>query len=800
MFKNLSLMALRNFKHQKIHFLITMTGLATGLSVAFFCTMYVIHELQYDQHHKKKDRIYRMITRTKDSGTHARTPVILKETLENEFPEIETVVQISENWQPCCIQKDNQLNREEPEIYADPEIFQIFNIPLLYGDAKTCLNQPNSVVISEKIAQKYFSAPNSMNQILKIKVGEQFESFIITGILRHNNQGSFLKPEILLPKQVMLSLDLHNFMKDWNGSNPQTYVLLNTRASAEAFRRKLPAFSERCIEKGYQGHFDIQPLKKMHLYSQDIWGNLGETGSINIVIIFTAIGLVILSMACINYINLSTAQSAKRATEIGIRKVIGASRNQIRLQVLIESILITIIVLPVAFGLLEVFLPFGNQLVHRKMDMHILHDFIFMAVVVTLTLLVGFISGSYNAFYVSRLNTVDVVRSKTKIQSSRSVLRKGLLLFQFCIFCGLIVCSLTMFRQIYYIQHKQLGYNKDQLLSLNLPANFGDSRILTFKNEVLNLAGVKHASVSSFVPPAIGNWLGTEIPDPKTVGKTLPINYILSDPDYCKTVELELDNGRNNSDQMANMTQRQLILNESAVHLLDIVSPIGHKIKMWGGEWEIIGLIHDFHTHSLHNKIPALFFFSTDKLDNPFFNQFLSHYAIRLESGNIPETLQSIERVWHRLFPNVYFDYRFADEEFDRVHRDDRHLSQLLMVFTVTAILINCMGLFGLILMTVQNRIREIGIRKTLGATILQIFTTLTREYFLVFGFSVVISIPIAAYFMTRWLHQFAYQANIGLMTYASAVGLAFLIILLTTCWQTLRAAKANLVESLRYE
>ncbi|MBN1779511.1 ABC transporter permease [bacterium] len=800
MFKNQILVIFRNMKRQKIHFLIMLTGLAAGLSVSFFCTLFVVHELRYDGHHDKGDRIYRMITRKKDGGYKGMSPVVLKEALEVEFPEIEAVAQISQNTGQCVLRVDGRMVRETSEVYADPEIFSLFNLPLLHGDAANCLSQPVSLVISERMARRYFPSENPMNRPLDIRIGEQFRTFTVTGVLKPVSRGTFLDPDILLPKQVMMSAAESEFIKDWSGSNPQTFVLLRPHASEAAFREKLPSFSETCQAKGYQGIFELQPFGDMHLRSGDIWGNMGETGNISTNLVFAAIGLLILGMGCINYINLSTAQSVKRVTEIGIRKVIGAGQYQIRIQYLTESMVMTLMVLPFALGLLELFLPFGNRFVHRQMDVRILHDFTFMACIVGLTLLVGFISGSYNAFYVGRMEAVDVFRSGACIRSSKSLFRKGLLILQFSIFCVLIICSLTMVRQMRYIQHKKLGYNKEQLVSINFPVNPADARIATFKNEIMNLAGIENVSVTSFVPPAMGNWLGTEIPDPQNPDKNLHLSYVMSDLDYLETVGLGIQNGRNYSDAMKDMSNSRLVLNETAVRLLNIDSPVGSKITMWSGEWEVIGVIQDFHTHSLHSMIPALFFFSTDQLNHPFFTQFLCYYAIRLRPGQIPETLRAVRQVWERLFPDAYFDVHFADDEFGRIHRDDRHLSQLLLIFTVTAVLINCMGLFGLISMTSQSRLREIGIRKTLGASTFQIFSLLTREYLLGLAVSIVIAVPAAVYIMGKWLQQFAYQAPIGWPVYGIAAGLAVVITLVTLSGQAVKATRSNPVESLRYE
>jgi putative ABC transport system permease protein len=799
MLKNMIVITIRNIKHQKVNFLITLTGLATGLAVAFFCYLFVIHELQYDQYHLKKDSIYRMLTKKKDGGYRSSTPFVLKEAIENEFPEIEAVAQISENWQPCIMKKDNLLFKEKSEIYTDSKIFNILSIPLLYGNPSACLSNPTSVVISEKIADKYFPTQNPINQLLSIKVGEQFKSFTVTGVLRSISQGSFFKPDIILPKEVQISIISMDMLKGWNGSNPQTFMLFNKNASTEEFKSKLKSFSERCIKKGYDGTFEIQSLKRMHLFSEDIGGVGVEGGSVTNVLVFTSIGLLILLLGCINFVNLSMAQSMKRTTEIGVRKVLGAGLNHIRIQFLTESLIIAITALPIAIGLLVLFLPFGSRLINRNLEFNLMNDYLFTGGVILLTIIVGFISGSYNAFYVSRLKVVEVFKSKVNIHSSKSGLHRILLSVQFIIFNALIICSLSMFQQMYFIQHKQLGFNKEQLLSLYLPTGFKDTRIATFKNEVANITSVKHVSISSFVPPGIGNWMGTNIPDPKDVNKTIDINYIISDLDYFSTIEFNIKYGRYYSPKTDDVPNKRLVLNDAAAHLLNIESPIGHKINLWGGRWEIIGVIKDFHTHSLYNKIPPLFFFSTDKIDN-FSAQFLNNYAIRIQAGTIPETLYKIEQVWKKLFPNEYFDYRFADEEFDKLHRNDQHLSQLLLIFTITAVVLSCMGLFGLISFTSQNRTKEIGIRKTFGASIIQIFGLLTREFSIIFIISIFVSIPVSAYFMNRWLHNFAYQANVGPDTFAVAVFLAYSVTILTVSWQAIRTAVANPVESLRYE
>ena len=749
-----------------------------------------------------------MITKTKRGEYRSNTPFVLKQTLEYEFPEIESVAQISERMGSCIIKKDGMLFQETRNIYADQEIFDILSIPFLKGNPAACLSNPASVVISEKIADKYFHSLDPINRSLNIKVGEQFTPFTVTGVLKNISQGSFFTPDIVLPKESELTeIDLmekrHNgiaFMKGWNVNNPQTFILFKEKVSAESFKSKLAGFSKECINKGYDGNFEIQPLSKMHLYSGDIGGTMIEGGSVVSVLIFSTIGLLILFMGCINYINISIAQSVKRATEIGIRKVVGAGENQIRIQFLVESVLIAFMALPAAMVFLALFLPFGRELMNRHLEFNLTTDYWFAGGIIVLTFLVGIIGGSYNAFHLSRLQAIEVFKSKVKIRSSKSGLRRGLLTVQFIIFNVLIICSLCMWQQMYFIQHKQLGYYKEQLLSLNLPASMNDVRISAFKNEVMSISGIKNISICSFVPPGIGNWMGTNMPDPGDTKKTLNINYIISDLDYYETAGFTMKYGRFYTSKTGDFfSNKRLVLNDAAVHLLNIDSPVGKKISLWGSQWEIIGVLQDFHTTSLYGKIPPLFFFSTDKIDD-FSAQFLSKFAIRIQAGAVPETMHKIEHAWNKFFPNDYFDYRFADDEFNRLHRNDLNLSRLLLIFTMTSIILSSMGLFGLISFMAQNRTKEIGIRKTFGASHIQIFGILTREFTIIFTISVFISVPVAMYFMIQWLSNFAYQANIGLFTFSMAIGSAFIIMLLTLSLRAIRAATTNPVDALRYE
>lgn len=799
MLRSIIVATFRNIKLRKLNFLVTMSGLIASLTIAFFCYLYVIHELNYDQHHVNENHIYRMITKDTHGGFRSSTPFILKETLTNTFSEIESVAQVSQNWQPCFIKRNGNILKENPEFYTDPEIFKILTLSLKQGNPATCLADPNNVVISEKFAAKFFPEENPMNKLIEIKTGESYTSFRVTGILRTGSNDTFFRPDILLPMTALSSRITSDMLTGWNGSNPHTFILFKEHASISDFTNKLPAFSEECVEKGYNGTFEIQALSKMHLYSTDISGTPRETGSMSYVLIFASIGVMILLMGSVNFINLSTAQAMTRATEIGIRKVIGASKSNIRIQYLLESIIIAFIAFPFSLVLLELFIPFGSKLINRTFDSFYLTNYIFISGILFITILVGIFSGSYNAFYVSKLQAIDALKSKTNIGSSKSPVRRVLLTLQFVIFGALVISSVSMFQQMYYIQHKQLGYNKEQLFSLNLPVDIHNSAIEAFKNEIKSIPGVKDVTISSFVPPAIGNWLGTHIPDPKQPDKNLDISYIISDLDYFKTIEFNVKYGRFYTAGEEDLSNRRLVLNEAATRLLGIDTPIGHKINMWGGDWEIIGVIKDFHTHSLHSKIPPLFFFSTDKIDD-FFGQFLSNYAIRLQAGTIPSTLAQIENTWDKFFPDTYFDYRFADDEFNKLHRNDRHLSQLLLIITITAILISCMGLFGLISFTTQRRTKEIGIRKSFGASRIQILTLLIKELVVIFTISIFISIPVVAYLINNWLEDFSYKADIGVVTFLIAAILSLLIMLSAVSWQALKATLANPVESLKYE
>lgn len=795
MFENYFKIALRNFKRDAWYSLLNILGLTIGITFSLFLIFYIQNELNYDRYNKKADRIYRITSYVKepdkDEMKWAITQFPLGPTLKKDYPEVEEFARFVPNGK--TMYKKGELHFYEDKVFSsDSSLFRIFTYQFIEGDPQTALVSPNSMVLTESVAQKFFGKDkNILGQSLQNGNGDIYK---ITGVVKDVPRNSHLIFNVL----ISISSLPKDFANNWGGFNFYTYVLLKPDTRAAAFEKKLqpmyakymaPVFAQYNIKI----HYGVQPITAIHLYSE-MSNEPEELGSISYIYIFSAVALFMLIIACINYMNLATARSARRAKEIGIRKVTGSSKMQLIGQFLIESTLTAFLALLLSIGLIALLLPLFNSLSGKEIPFTTLLEPGTFLILLAIVLFVGIVGGSYPGIYLSRFNPVHVLKGSLSKSSSNVMLRRVLVVVQFTISMIMLICTWVVYGQLKYLRTRDLGFNKEQVISLTANADRDiRSEILAFKNDVKNNAGILSVSTAQTTPGGQGvnfNLFSVESQN-GYVDKGVDCYGI--DEDYFKTLGMQLKKGRNFSGLPD--TLRSIIVNENMVHYFGWDDPIGKKVKFPGdtsGNYlEVVGVVKDFNQKSLYNPIaPLLLYYRPNS----------NSIQVKLNTANVAGTLAGIEASWKRNFPDLPFQYSFLDEDFDSQYAADQKRGKIFTAFSVLTILITCLGLLGLIAFTTQQRQKEISIRKVMGAGISQIVPLITKNFVLLVGISCLIAFPIAYLFMDKWLKMFTYNTGLRLVTFLLSAVVVLAITLLTVTFHTVKAAVANPVNSLRSE
>ena len=792
MIKNFIKTAFRSLLKNKDFTFINVFGLALGLATCLLIVFYVFDELSYDRYNTKYERIYRVNTDLKYNGvlTHfGRTSKPVAAALAREFPEVDRSARISGALN-IRFKKNNEIIREDEDnttFYCDPGIFGIFTMPMLYGNPKTALTEPGSIVITESEAKKYFNKTDVIGRTLFLVTDST--TWKITGVMRDMPSQSHFRANFLMQMSQVPG-------NDWNGLGGfSTYLLLKPGADRKRFEAKLDGFMRRHLDglpgfkyeqfakHGNYLRLNLMPLKDIHLHSNLQW-QLGAGGNIQYIYIFSAIALFILLLACVNFMNLSTARSANRAREVGVRKVLGSSRKYLIGQFLSESIMVTlaaaIIALLAAWALLPLFNQVsGKQLAITAQTFTRLLPSLFIIIVV-----VGVLAGSYPAFFLSAFQPIAVLKGKLSAGFKGGALRGFLVVFQFAISIFLIIGTFVIYNQLNYIQNKDLGYNRNQVLIVKNMTAIGDPKIL--KREIKQLPGVVEATLTSFLPTNSGalNNLVSNDKDKDFFTAFWPV-----DEDYLQTMGMKLVKGRNFSREFSTDTAA-VIINEAAAAIFGYnKDPLN---KMLSKKYHVIGVVKDFNFTSLRDNIGPLVMQMAD--------DWHASLSIRVSTYNLPALLAHIRDTWKSLAPNEQFEYSFMDDDFNALYSNEQRMGKLFVIFTTLAIIIACLGLFGLAAYAAEQRNREIGIRKVLGAGVSTLVTLLSKDFIKLVLIAIVVAMPLAWWAMQKWLQGFAYRDNIHWWFFASTALGAVIIAFVTISFQSFKAASASLVDSLRSE
>jgi putative ABC transport system permease protein len=811
MFKNYIKTAVRSLYKNKGFTAINILGLALGLATCLLIVFYVVDELSYDRYNTKADRIYRVNEDLKLGENNVQYAVAmppLAKTLKVEYPYIEDATRIKAAG-TTHVKKGN-INMVENRVgFVDASIFNVFTLPMVSGDPKTALLEPNTVVITESTAKKYF---NTTDAVGKTIVFNEKENFKVTGVIKD------------VPKQSHFNFDffvsLESFpdsrSNEWLRSDYNTYVLLKDAKDYKKLEASFPAFLQKFSGAQMQSelgmsiaqfeksgsHFrmNLTALTDIHLKSNRS-GELGPNSTTQYVYIFSAIALFILLIACVNFMNLSTARSSNRAREVGVRKVLGSSRKYLIFQFLAESVLVTFVATVIAMIAAAAVLPLFNQLSGKEIILTVESLKWLVPSLLLIVLVIGSLAGSYPAFFLSAFQPIDVLKGKLSAGFKGGGLRSFLVVFQFFVSILLIIGTLVIYNQLNFIQTKNLGYNRNQVLVIQNSSELKD-QAKVFKQELAELPGVKSATMTGFLPT--NGWRNTRIYfkdatfDQK---KSLFPQSWEVDADYIPTMDMKMAAGRNFSKEMLTDSSA-VILNEAAAKFLGFADPINKTIyQSLGGdrkggvqnvkECHIVGVVKDFHFNSLREKIEPVVM---------TLGQNSGALGIRVSTSNITALMAQIKNKWNELSPNVQINYSFMDQDFDASYRSEQRIGKIFVIFTSLAIIIACLGLFGLAAYAAEQRTKEIGIRKVLGADVSVIVGMLSKDFIKLVCIAIILASPIAWFVMTKWLQDFAYRITIQWWVIAVAGAGALVIAFVTISFQSVKAALANPVDSLKNE
>lgn len=792
MIKNYLTLAYRNLIKDKFYSIINIFGLMIGVTCGMLLFLYVTDELSYDRHHTKADRIYRIVSyiREPDKINHwVSTQPPLVKTLKQDYPFVENYTRFFSNGR-VMFRVGEQKFYEEEVYGADSTVFDVFTHKFIEGDPKKALAQPGSVVLTHKVAERFFGKGSVLGKILR--TGDS-TSYKVTGVIEdvpRNSHFTF---------NALMSLNQNQLRADgWGGFYISSYLLLSKNADIKKLEAGFPQLYEKYMSSifkrmGIHITYQLQPLTSIHLYSH-LDGE--SNGDIGYVYTFSAVAFFMLLIASINYMNLSTAQSAKRSKEVGLRKVMGSLKGALVAQFLTESVMITTISLFFSLIMVAALLPFFNTVSGKEIGYMQLLSPQFVLIGLAIVVFTGLVSGSYPAFYLSAFEPADVLKGSFKARGG-SFFRKALVVTQFTISMVMLICTWIVYQQLNYMRNKDMGYDRDQVLTIDYQGNQPGDKYSTFRNELLSNPGIKSVASASSPVSNIGGRIIFNV-ESSTGMKEMAFRPTVVDHDYIKTMGMKMVAGRSFSEDFPSDTSSSVMVNEAAVKRMNWKDPIGKKVRTDNGpsdgktqppSAQVIGVVKDFHQQSLYNPIEPLIMIY--RRANPVIH-------IKIKTGNNAETLAFIEKKWQETYPDRLFEYRFLDQDFQSAYRADELRGQIFTAFSTLTILIACLGLFGLATFTTQQRVKEIGVRKVLGGSVSSVVLLLSKDFTRLVLFSFPIAIPIAYFSMRHWLQSFPFKTDIEPWVFIAACVLTLVICWLTVIYQSLKAALANPVTSLR--
>jgi len=798
--RNYITIAFRNLFRQKGYSIINISGLAIGLAAFILIVLYVANELSYDKFHDKHDRIYRICVEGMVAGDVLNVAVSAAPTGEamvRDIPEIINVTRIDEFSQSVHFVYEDRRYFQEGLLFVDSTFFDIFSFELIRGNPKTALVEPYSFVLTKSTAEKYFGQDDPIGKTIKVN---DKRNYTITAIVADPPENSHFDFEVLASFTSQIKSNGKEVYENWGSLGLYTYVLLAKEANPDEVEKRFPEMYLQYMDdlselENIKFEPYLQPITKIHLHS-NLMAELETNSDISYIYTFMAIAIFILLIACINFMNLSTARSMKRAREVGLRKVVGAYRSQLIFQFIGESLILSFIGLIFALILVEIALPVFNQLLEQELRLDLFRQTNVFILLIFLATIVGLISGSYPAFYLSAFQPIKVLKGTSSKSAKKSPVRNILVIIQFTISVFLIISTGFVYNQLNFLRQKKLGFNKEQMIVIPLRGERIREKANIFKSEFLNLSSVSAVSTSRFVPGRDMDGTGY-IPEGYDENNPVIIFTNIVDHDYISTMEMQIIEGREFDREFATDSSA-VIINEALKKKLGWEKPLNKKITGFGSDGEfdlnVIGVVRDFHFRSLHDVVePSLMFITSNHARN---------LNIRLHAGDVQEQVRLIREKWQEIETSIPFDYYFLDEDFNSQYKAEQRIGEIFIYFTFIAILIACLGLFGLASYNAEQKTKEIGIRKALGSSIQKIVFMLSKQFTKWVIIANVIAWPLAWYFINDWLGNFAY--SIKILDYwwifmVSAI-LSIFIAILTVSYQAIKAALANPVDAIKYE
>lgn len=804
MFKNYFTTAWRHLKNHKLNNALNIVGLALGLTCSLLIIFHVKEELSYDRQFPKADRLYRATIALGDSREYAATSPMLGSMIQQAIPEIEKVARLHYtysrvlSYQPAA--GDVKKFEEKNGYYADPEMIQVFDLPFAKGNPATALHAIHSIVLTESMARKYFGEEDPLGKTITFFDTWDQMPLQVTGILKDLPFNTHLKFDFLVSMSTRYLFEKDDLVnKGWSGF--YTYLLLKDQQSIAAVEKKLPDFTAQYFaEPGVSreqilaaSRYRLQPVTDIHLHS-NLEKEMGPNGDITYVYIFSTAALLILLIGSINFINIATAQAFNRMKEVGVRKAIGATRQKLVGQFLSESILSTLLAALVAMFFFRFALPLYQGLTGTRFQFSQVFEWENLLLIAGIIIVVSLLSGLYPAWFVSNFNVVNALKGKKSPDSSVNIVRKGLIIFQFAVSVFLVAGTLIMYQQMELFQNKKLGFDKEQVIAVKLYGNLKsktNDNADVIKQELLAHPAIQNVSMVSRVP---GERLGLYpfIPDGKSAKDELPnVRFMTADNNFLSTLHIELKEGHNFQPGSPDSIPAFLV-NEATVRAFQLSDPVGKNVEMEGQRGRITGVIKDFNFASLHSVVEPMVI---------RYRQSNGGYLlVKVKGSQLPEVLNFLQTKIAALSPESLFMYSFVDETLDRLYHAEQRVGNIFKAFAVFAILISCLGLFGLSVFTAKLKVKEIGIRKVLGAPGANIFFLLSKDFIQLVLIAVAIATPAAWWSMHKWLGDFAYRVQIGWWVFALAGIIALTIALITVSFQAIKAALSNPVTALRSE
>ena len=769
----------------KVYTFINLAGLAVGMACIILISLWVKDELSYENSQKNLKNLYAVSMKdAKDKDTRESisftVPYVFAPIIKQDFPEIidYTRMQKRSNFESCTFKYGNKSFYDDGLLLVDPSFFHMFTYSFLYGNPKTALKEKNSIIITKKTAEKFFGDENPLGMILRFN---NRQDFIVSAVVQDPPHNSEIQFDAVAPIQILGEKMLSGW--SWESS---TFIMVRNNTDIGKFKQKISGIFQKYHPiPGIKVITGIQPLSKMHLYF--------GTGDIKLLYVFISVAIFILLIACINYMNLSTARFNMRTREVGLRKVLGAQRGSLVKQFLGESVSMSILALIIAVALVEILLPLFNTITDKNISLISSGNFLIICGLLGLAVVVGVIAGSYPAVFLSSFQPATVIKGKAITNSKSSPLRTVLVVTQFTIAIILIASTIIIYTQYNYLVNKDLGFNKSQIVYFPVNKEL-EQKIESMKNVFTQNSNIKYVTVSSSLPSQVGNvnpidWEG------KQDNKMVLVNFVVTDRDYLNTFRMKLSAGRNFSkdfpDDISNF-----IINKKTAELMNLKNPLNKKVTYMGLSGKVIGVVDNFINRPLEEESNPLILTINPK----FYDYFLQYILIKINSNDFKGTLGYIEKVSKEFAPDYPVNFKFLDKTVDNLYQSIKHTWYLFEAFAFLAILISCLGLFGLASYMIEVRTKEIGIRKTLGASVQGVVMLLSREFVKWVILANLIALPAAYYFMSKWLQDFAYKIELTWWIFALAGGIALIIALATVSFQAIKAATANPVKSLRYE